>query len=403
MLHRTIEIETVLTISQVMSRRTSLLFTPIQVGPTRLPNRFMRSATYEGRADANGLPSAELLAMITSLAKGGVGLIVPGGVYTQPTSRFRLDQTGIPTERHATSWRSTLSDIHSQTKSRVIFQLCHAGSKAFASPPPHLGPSEQHGVKEITVAEIEDVIQSFIRSSLWLKSAGADGVQLHGAHGFLLSAFLSPALNRRTDRYGGSVENRVRIVKEMASQIRTAAGPDFLLSVKLNGNDYLANGVTPELCGSYIEQLRPTIDLFEISAGAVSNRPFGSRVDFNPAVVRAGVKRATDAQQVIADISEWIKEVPFTEGYNIASAKMIRKVVGNANLAVCGGLRRFAQMEGIVNDGTVQLVSLSRPFLRQPDLVNALMMEGRDADCIFCGLCQHAPRVGGATCRHPRV
>jgi 2,4-dienoyl-CoA reductase-like NADH-dependent reductase (Old Yellow Enzyme family) len=236
-----------------------------------------------------------------------------------------------------------------------------------------------------------------------LKAAGSDGVQLHAAHGFLLSAFLSPAFNRRTDRYGGSIENRVRIVKEIASQIRAAAGPDFLLSVKLNGNDYLANGVTPELCGTYIEQLRPTIDLFEISAGAVLDRPFGSRVNFNPTVVSSVVKPAAEAQQVITTISKWINEVPFTEGYNVTSAKAIRKVVGNANLAVCGGLRRFAQLEEVVKDGVVQLVSLSRPFLRQPDLVNALKIEGRDADCIFCGLCQHAPRIGGVVCRYPQI
>jgi 2,4-dienoyl-CoA reductase-like NADH-dependent reductase (Old Yellow Enzyme family) len=104
------------------------------------------------------------------------------------------------------------------------------------------------------------------------------------------------------------------------------------------------------------------------------------------------VKPAADAQRVIAAISEWINEVPFTEGYNVASAKAIQKVVGNAKLAVCDGLRRFARLEGVVKDGIVQLVSLSRLFLRQPDLVNVLKMEVRDANCVFCGLCQQAPR-----------
>jgi 2,4-dienoyl-CoA reductase-like NADH-dependent reductase (Old Yellow Enzyme family) len=298
-----------------------------------------------------------------------------------------------------------LRSIHSSTKSKVVFQICHAGPKALASPPPHFGPSQQANVEPLTIPQIDEIIQSFIKSSLWLKKAGADGVQLHAAHGFLLSAFLSPAYNRRTDSYGGSAANRVRLLSEIAAQIRIATGPDFLLSVKLNGNDHLPNGVTPELAAEYVRAVAPVVDLFEISAGAVPDRPFASRVNVNPRVVREVVRPAKEAERVIETIASWIEEVPFTEGYNLESARRVRKVVGeNVKLAVCGGLRRFGQMEGIVKDGTVDVVSLSRPFLRQPDLVKVLKGEGRDADCIHCGLCQHAPRgTSGVNCLYPKV
>jgi 2,4-dienoyl-CoA reductase-like NADH-dependent reductase (Old Yellow Enzyme family) len=186
--------------------------------------------------------------------------------------------------------------------------------------------------------------------------------------------------------------------------VRIATGKDFLLSIKLNGNDYVEGGVSPELCGKYIAALRSTIDLFEISAGAVADRPFPSRVNVNPRLVREVVKPAEEAERVIGVISPWIKEVPFTEGYNLESARVIRRGVPGVKLAVCGGIRRFAQMEGIVKDGTVDLVSLSRPFLRQPDLVEILKREGKDADCIHCGLCQHSPRTAfGVNCRYPRL
>jgi 2,4-dienoyl-CoA reductase-like NADH-dependent reductase (Old Yellow Enzyme family) len=215
----------------------------------------------------------------------------------------------------------------------------------------------------------------------------------------LLSRFLSPAFNRRADRYGGAPENCVRIVSEIANEVRRAAGPKFLISAKVNGRDYVDGGVTPELCAEYVRLLRPSVDLIEISGGA-ADAPFACRAKLSLRAVRSAVRPAGNAEQVYQFMEERYEDVPYEEGFNIAAARDVRRLAPRAAIAVCGGLRRFAQMEEIVRDGTADIVSLSRPFLREPDLIAALR-SGADAKCIHCGLCQNAGR--GVNCLHPTV
>jgi 2,4-dienoyl-CoA reductase-like NADH-dependent reductase (Old Yellow Enzyme family) len=316
--------------------------------------------------------------MISNLAGGEVGLIVPGFVYPLAAGKAISGQTGSHTAALCDAWRPTLSDIHRTTSSKVVFQVCYAGTGPGALTPSGVG----RGSRAMSLAEVEDVVQSFVTSAGRLKAAGGDGVQLHGAHGFLISQFLSPAFNHRTDRYG---QDRTTIVREIATEIRKATGPDFVLGIKLNGEDYVPNGVTPELAGSYVRQLQPLLNFFEVSCSA-SGKSHAARADIRPDFIRKKFK-PEQAEQIIKAQTAGMEGVTLTDGFNVPAARVIHKIAPDAKLAVVGGLRRWELISQLVAEGTATLVSMSRTFIRQRDLVKVLKKEGAHADCVSCGLC----------------
>ena len=360
----------------------------------------MRSATWEGRADANGMPLPSLFKVIGDLARGEVGLIVPGFMYIK-NGRSAPGQTGIFTREHAQAWKEALTNIHNETKAKVVMQIVHGGSKC----PPALNdgavpvsPSKYKEAREITLSEIEEVVDGFISAAKNLKEAGADGIQLHCAHGYLLSEFLSPAINHRTDKYGGSKENRLRIVAEIANGVRRAVGPDMIVSAKINACDFVAGGTTPDLCGWYVSQLKKDIDLFEISC-SVADRSYASRIDVDEELIRKTLAgKDVDVEKIIGDFHRQMMGVQYCEGFNLGFARTIRELVPDANLAVVGGLRTKEMMENAIKEG-FQMVSLSRPLIRQPDLPKRMRMgKSAKSDCLSCGLCGY---TGIVRCAYP--
>jgi 2,4-dienoyl-CoA reductase-like NADH-dependent reductase (Old Yellow Enzyme family) len=249
----------------------------------------------------------------------------------------------------------------------------------------------------MTQKDIDEVSQAFVLSAKRLKSIGADGIQLHAAHGFLLSEFLSPALNRRADSYGA---DRTRIVFEIASEIRRSVGKDFLISAKINGEDCIEGGVTAPFCAEYVKKLSAVINFFEISCNA-SPLPFAVRADFDPELLRSFIKSPEEAEQIAAKAAKMFAGVPYFEGYNVPATKVVKAEMPSVKLAAVGGIRNFAFMEALVKDGVADVVSLSRPFLRQPDLVKVLKKEGIESvDCISCGLCMLGLSSRG--CKFPK-
>ena len=158
----------------------SLLFSPIKVGPITIKNRFMRSPTYEGLANSDGTPKKRL-------SEGEVGLIIPGYMYPMEACKAAPKQCAMYNDKHSNSWKNTVNKVH-KNGSKIVFQICHAGV------PDHLekkGPSTFPGLyNSLTKTEIEDIIESFRKSAVQSQKAGVDGVQLHGAHGYLFSSFI---------------------------------------------------------------------------------------------------------------------------------------------------------------------------------------------------------------------
>lgn len=211
----------------------SLLFSSLRVGPMTFKNRFMRSPTYESLVNPDGTPKPRLLHTMNHLSNGEVG-------WAQPR------QTCFYNQKHADAWKPTIDAIH-KNGSKIVFQPARGGIGT-ADSLEKRGQSTFPGlIQGLTPAEVEDIIESFRKAAVLTKKASADGAQIHSSHGYLYSTFLSPFYNRRNDKCGGSLDGRARIVAETAGAIRKSCGPDFSVLIKMNANDFLPRGMTPDL------------------------------------------------------------------------------------------------------------------------------------------------------------
>ena len=346
----------------------SILFSPQKIGKLNIPNRFVRSATHAYMADKEGFVTDRQILLLENIAEGETGLIISGHTYVNPTGIAGIFQTGIHTDEHIQGLSRLAEAVHTYP-SRLFLQLSHAGRQTKArfcgcvpmAPSAVYEPVFKVMPREMTGAEIEDVIEDFIQGARRAKEAGLDGVQLHAAHGYLLSSFISPYTNRRNDEWGGSVEKRARILVRILEGIKVLLGADFPVIVKLNSIDLLAKGLT-------IEESIKIAGLLEKSG-------------IDGIEVSGGMSEAGKA-------SVW--EGPFTEeeeGYFVDNAALIKAAV-RVPVFGLGGLRTFALMEKAVEEGNVDFISMSRPFIREPYLVKKFRLgEIKRSKCISCNKC----------------
>jgi 2,4-dienoyl-CoA reductase-like NADH-dependent reductase (Old Yellow Enzyme family) len=359
----------------------------------------MRSATWEAMGEVDGRPSHRLLNYITSLARGEVGLILPGAVFCTSTGENAAHFSGLSTREHADAWRRTIDRVH-EAGSRLVFQVSHPGlfpgpGGGFVPKVPSADLAHQH---ELTNADIESVIEQFAKSAALAHSAGADGVQVHAAHGYLLSSFLSADRNRRTDKWGGPAEGRVRIVREIARQIRKAVPATFSVSVKLNGADFHAGGVVPEQAAEHVRLLKDALDFFEISGGTTMQ--YTIRTTVSERVLAQAIRDPAQRAATIRKAHSLVTDVPFSEMHFRPQLKVIRKVNADANLALVGGNRTFAAMEELIKSGDADVVSISRPLFHEPELIKRFRLGTLDrSGCINCSSCIIHSDAFGNICR----
>lgn len=359
----------------------SLAFTQIKVGPTVLRNRFLRSATWEGLCDDNGFAKPQLLKQMVKLSEGHVGLIIPGFAFVQKNGKAIEKQLGLNTDAHAELWRDSISQIH-KNGSKIMFQLVHGGAKS-------IGDSEKVtpssiGGRELKIAEIEDIIDAFTQSAIRAKKVGADGIQLHGAHGLLISYFLSPLTNKRTDKYGGSTEKRVRFAAEIGESIKKATGNEFAVGIKINGDEYYPGGVDKEIAAQHMNLLKSKLDFFEISCQLFNEGPRACRFTrLNPEEAKK-------------------EKFPFFEGYLLEYTEYIKKMNPDAIISAVGGMRTLEFIESTLKNGKADLISMSRPFIRDPMCVKR-MEDGKIAkvECKNCGECYNLFSSNGIRCTYP--
>lgn len=376
----------------------SILFTPKKIGNTELQNRFVNSATYEGMAKQTGEVTEELIKRYEKLAKGGVGLIITGYMSVHPTGRAYPHQTGIHSDDSMPGLKQLTDRVH-QEGGKIVFQLAHAGrqtTRGLIGQTP-LGPSSRGRdpvnfvkPKEMTEDEIIEIVNAFGAAANRAVEAGADGIQLHGAHGYLINEFLSPFFNSRTDSWGSSDENRFRFLKEVLQEIKPVVPDGFPILVKLNTYDYTPKeGITPSLAVRYAEWLTELrIDGLETSCGT------GNYSYMN--MCRGDVP--TD--ELLKVLPWWQKPMgrlmigklegkyDLVEGYNLEAAKMIKPVLGNTPLFLVGGMRTVSHMEEVLENRYADFISMSRPFIREPFLVNKIK-EGKidKVSCVSCNRC----------------
>ncbi len=346
----------------------NILFTPIRIGSLTVPNRFVRSATHAYLADDEGFVTDREVELYRRLAEGEVGLIITGHAYVQRSGKASPRQIAVYDDRFLEGLSRIPAAVHA-FPSRIFLQIAHAGRQTKpklcgcvpVSPSPVYDPESKVMPRELAADEIRQLIADFVAAALRAKTAGFDGVQLHAAHGYLISSFLSPHTNRRTDEWGGPVENRARVLLASLQAIKSACGADFPVIVKLNSTDFLEGGLTADdavLVAGMLD--RAGIDGIEVSGGMAEAKK-GS--------IWPGLRSEED------------------EGYFVENAARVKQAV-RVPVFGLGGIRTLAAAESMVEDGRVDLISMSRPFIRDPYLVKRFR-EGAVAksECISCNKC----------------
>ena len=345
------------------------IFEEARIGNVSLKNRLVRSAMWENLATEQGGVTERLLDIYENLAKGGVGLIITGYAFVTPDERPNPGMMGMHDDAMIDQFKR-LTDMVHQHGGRVVMQIAYGGSQTNYQTEGRViwGPSEvadlAFGVTPTAMSkdDIRTLVRAFGAAAARVKAAGFDGVQVHGAHGYLLSQFLAPYYNRRTDEYGGSIENRARIIEEVYQEIRRQVGDDFPVLLKFNAEDFIPDGHTFEESRYVARRLAELgVDALEISAGT-----FASGAN---APCRMKIKEAED------------------EAYQAEYAAKIADEVDMPVLLV-GGLRSPEVIEGLLQSTGIEFFSMARPLLAEPDLPKR--WQGGDrarAKCSSCNVC----------------
>ncbi len=354
----------------------SKLFENSIINGMNLSNRFVRSATWEGMATAEGAVTRQLVDATAALARGGVGLIITGHAYVRPEGQASPWQIGIYKDELIPGLWEMTDAVHA-CEGKIVAQISHAGcfalSRLTGQPPMVVSDFDSLTVKpprkELNARDIDEIISAFAEAARRAKSAGFDGVQIHSAHGYLLDQFLSPAFNKRRDEYGGDLQNRARIHLAIYNAIRETVGKDYPLLIKINCRDYLENGLDLEESLQVTQLLVDAgLDAVELSGGTFISGPFSP------------CRTKINSQE---------KEAYFKEEA-IAFKKKIR-----APLILVGGMRSFEVAEQLVENRVADYISLCRPLIREPNLINRWKAgDLRKSQCKSDSLCFGPGREG---------
>ena len=333
-----------------------------------LPNRLCKAAMTEGLADPLGQATPALTQLYGLWSDGGAGLLLSGNVQIDGDHLERPGNVIIDSEpgEEAMSALRRWAEAGTRGGNHFWAQISHAGRQCQKMVNPHpkapsamkLGlPGGQFGEPvAMSEADIEAVIAGFARCARVLKNAGFTGVQLHAAHGYLLSQFLSPRSNQREDQWGGSLENRARALLESVRAVRNAVGASFPVGVKLNSADFQRGGFDFEESLQVAKWLEAEgVDLLEISGGTYE-QPRLLNVDGIEPVEDQSVKASTKAR----------------EAYFVDFAQAMRKEL-TMPLMVTGGLRRLDAMEDALASGSADVVGIGRPLCGMPKAMNELL------------------------------
>ncbi len=327
------------------------LFEKTEINNMILKNRFVRSATWEGLAEKDGSCTPQLTDMMVKLAEGGAGLIITGYGFVQSAGQAGPFQLGIHKDDFIPAFRS-MTEAVNKSNGTIVLQLAHAGCQASLkltgqepSGPSALKINGKTICREMSTDDIAETVRAFGNAAARAKETGFDGIQIHAAHGYLLSQFLSPFYNRREDGYGGSIENRARILIESYRSIRNAVGNDFPVLVKINSEDFLEDGLKVEEMIEVSRMLeKEGIDAIELSGGTIHS-------DKKLRPVRPGIPGSE------------------IKVYYLEAAKLFKSEI-SVPLMLVGGIRSFEVSERLLTEGTTDYISMSRSFIRDPDIVN---------------------------------
>lgn len=355
------------------------LFEPGKMGTLELPNRLVRSATAERMASEEGFVTPKLANLYQELALGGVGLIISGHLFIHPQGKCHTEMTAVYDDRFMPGLQALTDAVHT-AGGKVAAQINYGGLQcSLDTVETALSASDVHSKQFARPAhamveeEVLEVIEAYGKAARRVQEAGFDAVQIHGAHGYLISQFLSPLINRRNDRWGGNAQKRVQFLLDVAKSVRDKVGPDYPVLIKLGLMDGMEGGLR---LADGLEVLAALpemgIDAVEISGG------FSGEKFLNSA---KGIKPGEN------------------EAYFQYWAEQARPLV-NIPILLVGGFRSRQVMEETLAGGAVDFISLCRPLISEPDLPNRLKQGLQDHSvCISGGLCYPVATGQGIACR----
>jgi 2,4-dienoyl-CoA reductase-like NADH-dependent reductase (Old Yellow Enzyme family) len=332
------------------------LFDTTSIKSLTLPNRFIRSATGTRMATDDGQVTAKLIQHVMDLVNGGVGSVVSGHAYLLPQGQASPRQLGIYDDKLMSGLTRLVKSVHSR-EGKIVAQISHAGAHSISALtgiesmgpsaiPPTKGKRVSFGgCRAMTQDDIDRVVNAFQQGAIRAKAAGFDGVQLHGAHGYLFSQFVSPFYNKRTDRYGGSVTNRARIVVDAYNAVRDEVGADYPVMIKMNVTDFLDDGLSAdEAVETAAIYETAGFDAIELSGGT----GWGIIVFGDP---NRTCVRTIDAV------------------YYRDMAQRLKHTV-RIPIILTGGIKSYEVAQSLIQKNIADYIGLCRPLIREPDLVN---------------------------------
>ncbi len=368
-------------------------FAPATLGPLRLKNRFIKAATFEG-VTPGGLVSDELIEFHLRPVKGGVGMTTVAYLAVAPEGR--TDDGCMWLRPAALPGLQRLTDAVHAEGALVAGQLGHAGPVANAAkngvpslaPSRSVNPISMKVTRSITEVEIERVTMDYARGASFMADAGFDSIEIHLAHNYLLSSFLSPKFNKRGDAWSGSLENRARFARQVVAAVRDAAPARMAVTAKISLDDGVPGGFRLPESARFAQMLEADghLDALEMTGGSSLANPIylfrgdAPREDFAqalPPIGRLGFKLFG---------KKFMPSYPFEEAYFRPKALQVREAV-DLPLIFLGGINNLATVRQAMADG-FQFVAMGRAVLREPDLIRR-MQDGTQTEgtCIHCNRC----------------
>jgi len=364
----------------------------------------IRTASHEGLADERGRPTDETFDFYKGFVEGGVGLIITGYAGIEQSGKSALyHMTMIDSDDLIPAHKKLVDRVHT-LGGKIVLQIAHCGRQTWSSetnctlmaPSPVACGFYRERPRRMTEEDIRAVVKSFGAAAKRAKEAGYDGVQIHGAHGYLLFSFLSRHSNRRGDDWGGSLENRFRIVGEVLRSVRTAVGGDYPVLIKLNTYEKARNGMKPDECAKIAKLVEETgcCDAVEFSCGTNEGGFVMARGKFPTRALLRYMRPYCNYPGIVKFLMKTffipvvkLRQPPFLEGYNLEAAARVKKQISLPVITV-GGMRSKYFMENAIRTGQTDFVSMARPLICEPDLPNKFKEGISDtATCDNCNDC----------------
>jgi 2,4-dienoyl-CoA reductase-like NADH-dependent reductase (Old Yellow Enzyme family) len=384
----------------------------------QLKNRIIRSATHEGMADEKGLPTDKLRRLYIRLAKGDVGAIITGYAAVQADGKSSLfAMTMIDSDDSISTYKKITDAVH-EYGTPIIMQVAHCGrqTRLKSTGFPTVAPSalrdkffSEDTPKELSEGQIDEIIDNFVSAVIRTQKAGFDGVQLHLAHGYLLSEFLSSYSNRRKDRWGGTIENKYRIIGEIFKRAKERVG-DYPILGKMNAHDGRKNGMRIQEAVQIAQMLENSgCAAIEVSCGVLEDGFYTMRGEKLPADAAMEYtfkfKNLPRLAKAIAKpiVKTLMKQPKPLLKYNLEAAVQIKMAV-NIPVIVVGGINKMEDINCIIENNNIDFVSMSRPFIIEPDIVNKFSKGIQTkSKCIMCNYCAIIAEEEPLKCHYGRL